>query len=68
MAREKELYRDNLMRLKEIFGDNEFLTLKQASGYLRVDSRTLKNDKNFPTKKIGRMYYVPIVAFASWLS
>lgn len=68
MAREKELFRDNLVVLREQFGETDLIPLKKVSDYIKVGDRTLKTDKNFPVKKIGRMYYVPIVGLASWLS
>ena len=68
MAREKELFRDNLVLLREKFGETDLIPLKQISEYVNIHSETLKSDKGFPLKKVGRMYYVPIVGLASWLS
>ena len=42
MPREKELYRVNLMQIRERFGDTMTLNMKQAAGYLGIDVRTLK--------------------------
>lgn len=42
MAREKELYRDNLERLDRKFPDKEFLKLIDIAEYLGIDKRTVK--------------------------
>lgn len=68
MAREKELFRDNLVLLREKFGDTDLIPIKQVAKYVNITDETLKSDKQFPVKKVGRMYYVPIVGLASWLS
>jgi hypothetical protein len=68
MAREKELFRDNLALLREQFGDVNMIPLRTASAYLNVCERTLKADKNFPIKRVCTKYCVPIVGLASWLS
>ena len=68
MAREKELYRDNLVLLRERFEGIDLIPLKSVSKYVNICERTLKEDKHFPIKKAGKKYYVPIVALASWLS
>lgn len=68
MAREKELYRDNLVLLREKFGDVSMIPLRDASTFLNVCERTLKADKNFPIKRVCKKYCVPIVGLASWLS
>ena len=51
MAREKELFRDNLVVLREQFGETDLIPLKKVSDYIKVDDRTLKSDKAFPIKK-----------------
>lgn len=68
MAREKELYRDYLVRLREVFGDRDIVPLKEVSAYVGMQSETLKRDKTFPVKKIGRMYMVPVIGLASWMA
>lgn len=68
MPREKEDFRDNLVMLKEKFGDVATVSIKSASEYVGKDERVLKRDKSFPIKKLGRNYLVSIVGFAKWLS
>jgi hypothetical protein len=68
MAREKELFRDNLDLLRNEFRNVATIPLAHAAKYLKRDPQTLKQTKDFPIKKIGRYYAVPIVGFANWLS
>ena len=68
MAREKELFRDNLALLKESFGGRDIIPIKEVADYMQVCDRTLKSDKHFPVKKVGGKYFVPIVGLASWMS
>ena len=69
MAREKELFRDNLVLLREKFGETDLIPLKQISEICEHSQRDIKIGQGyFPLKKVGRMYYVPIVGLASWLS
>ena len=67
MAREKTDFRDNLERITERFR-TELIPLKEAAAYLGCDPRTLRDAEDSPVKKVGRMYYVPAVALARWLS
>lgn len=66
--RVKELYYQNLEQIRKRFGEIELIPIKDAAEYCGCDSRTLKSQKDFPLKKVGRMYYVTACAFASWLS
>ena len=68
MAREKELFRDNLARLDEQFPGKELIPIRSVTEYLGLDYRTLTESKGFPHRKVGRFIYVPKVALASWLS
>lgn len=68
MAREKELFRDNLARLDVEFPGKELIPLLSVTAYLGLDRRTLMESKGFPARRIGRFIYVPKVALASWLS
>ena len=68
MPREKELFRDNLERLRELFPDVEVLTMDETCKLLRLDRRTLLQDKTCPAKKVGKKYIVPIVGLASYMS
>lgn len=49
MAREKEHYRDNLMRLKEQFPDREFIATKEAAAFCGMCVDTFK--KYFKPKR-----------------
>lgn len=42
MAREKELYRENLHHLREAFGDVATINLTQASKFAGCDPRAIK--------------------------
>lgn len=68
MAREKELFRDNLARLDEKFPGRELIPLLSVTKYLGLDRRTLMESKGFPARKVGRFIYVPKTSLASWLS
>ena len=46
MPKEKELFRDNLERLREVFPDTDVLTMDETCRYLRIDRRTLLQDPN----------------------
>lgn len=75
MPREKEGFRDQLVRLDELFPDRETLTLDEVSELLGVYRKTLLNDKTFPAKKVGvtksitgGKYIIPKVSLARWMS
>ena len=68
MAREKELFRDNLERVTEIFGEAELIPIQEVGKFLGCCYRTLQNQKDFPAKKVGHRVYVAKVALARWLS
>lgn len=68
MAREKELFRDNLVRLDAAFPGVELLPIVKVAAYLGKDKRTLKAQKGFPARKVGGYWVVPKAALASWLS
>lgn len=68
MAREKELFRDNLARLDEKFPEVELIPILLVAEHLGVDSRTLKKRKDFPIHRVGSRIYVPKASLASWLS
>lgn len=49
MPREKEAYRDNLLRLDKRFPDKEVLNQNEVARFLGIDTRTVK--KYYPIKK-----------------
>lgn len=68
MAREKELFRDNLVRLDAAFPNKDLIPIKEAAQYIGCDYRTLLGSRGFPSRKVGRFWYAPKVQLASWLS
>lgn len=68
MAREKELFRDNLMRLDEAFPGRELIPLKEAAAYIGLPYGVVWADKNFPRRFVGQRLFVPKAQLASWLS
>ena len=68
MAREKELFRDNLERVTQVFGDAELIPIKAAAEFLGCYYRTIQNQKDFPIKKVGNRVYTTKVGLAQWLS
>ena len=75
MPREKEGFRDQLVRLDELFPGRETLKLDEVAKLVGLDRRTLLKDKAFPAKKLGEnlrelggVYIVPKVALARWLA
>lgn len=68
MPREKELFRDNLVRLDEAFPGRELISLSEAAVYAGITYKVAWADKRFPKKSVGQRLYVPKVQLASWLS
>lgn len=66
--RDKQDFRENLARVSERANGAEMVPLLIAAKIVGLDYRTLKNDKSFPVKKIGRMYYVSVAGLARWMS
>lgn len=68
MAREKELFRDNLLRLDQAFPGRELLRLQEAADYAGISVYTARSDKSFPKKFVGKNLFVAKAQLASWLS
>lgn len=68
MAKEKELYRENLVRLDAAFPGREMLTLSEASSYTGIGVKLLRQSKAFPKMRLNRNWMVPKTRLASWLS
>ena len=66
--REREAFRDQLQSLREQFAGQEVLTLDQSSKLLGLDRAVLLGDKDFPAKKVGKKYIIPIVPLARWMA
>ena len=70
MPREKEGFREQLQQLQERFPEREAIDLKEVAPLLGVCTRTLKENKTFPAKKLGGKtgpYIVPLVGLARWM-
>lgn len=67
MPRERESFRDQLQVLQQRFEGQEVLTMDQSCKLLGLDRDALLSDKNFPAKKVGKRYIIPIVPLARWM-
>ncbi len=65
---EKELFREHLQRLRELYPDCEVLTMNETCKLLRIDRRTLLQDKKCPAKMIAGKYIVPLINLAWYMS
>ena len=71
MAREKELYRDNLERLDGMFPNKELLTVKDVQKYCGISDDRAKRLFPFTMEKCkngGYRYHISKVKLASCLS
>lgn len=68
MARERPDYRELLDRLLQRFEGREMIGVREAADVVGCDYRTLVRDKNFPTRKLGAVYVVPLVSMARWMA
>lgn len=67
MPRERESFRDQLQALREQFSGQEVLTMEQSCKLLGLDRDALLHDRDFPAKKVGKRYIIPIVPLARWM-
>lgn len=67
MSRERECFRDQLQVLQQKFEGQEVLTMDQSCQLLGLDRDALLHDKDFPAKKVGKRYIIPIVPLARWM-
>ncbi len=51
MAREKELFRDYLIRLDEKFPDKEIIRQKECAEFLGLDKRTVKKKSAYQSRQ-----------------
>lgn len=65
---EKQGYHECLTELKSAFPGVSVITRKEAARYLRIDPRTLAQDKTFPVKRLGGRNYVYLASLARWLA
>ena len=68
MAREKQDYRANLEEIRTAFPNKAVLNMKEVTGFLRRDRRTLLKDRTFPAQLIGGKYAVTITGLARYMS
>lgn len=70
MPREKELFRDNLLMLQELYPGRVTITLNEACELLGKHRQTLMNSKTFPKVQLAKRgeYLIPIARLASYLS
>ena len=67
MPRERESFRDQLAALQARYPEQEVLTMDQACTLLGLDRDALVHDRDFPAKRVGRRYIIPIVPLARWM-
>lgn len=67
MPRERESFRDQLQVLQTKFPGQEVLTMDQSCQLLGLDKDALIHDRDFPAKKVGRRYIIPMVPLARWM-
>lgn len=67
MPREKEGFRDQYQTLSERFQGREAITLNESCEILGLDRKALLGSKDFPARKVGKRYIVPLVALARWM-
>lgn len=68
MPREKELFRDNLVRLDEVFPNQELIKLADAAAFCGLSVCTARNDKKFPKQFVGKNLFVSKTKLASYLA
>ena len=66
--RERAAVRAQLRSLRARVAGQEVLTLDQSSKLLGLDRAALLGDKDFPAKKVGKKYIIPIVPLARWMA
>ena len=64
--REKALYHDYLNEIHSHCGDKELIPIKDAAAYLGISVKTVK--KHYPTRKVGRLWYMSAVELARLLA
>lgn len=60
---------NNLKKLENVFPSHRgaLLPIKSVADWLGVTVKVLKEDKEFPLKKISDRYYVSRIGLARWL-
>lgn len=65
---EKATYHEHLTRLREVFPDCEMISIPQAARFLKCAPVTLRQNKTFPARQMGRHLRVSLINFARWLA
>ena len=66
--RETEGYRPQLELLTDMFPARAAITVTECQAVLGLDRRTLLADREFPARKIGNKYAIPLTERARWLT
>ena len=66
--REAEGYRPQLELLTDMFQGRAAITVNECQTALGIDRRTLLAEREFPARKIGGKYAVPLTELARWLT
>nr|DAD94132.1 MAG TPA: helix-turn-helix domain protein [Siphoviridae sp. cttpk5] len=66
--REAEGYRPQLELLTDMFPGRAAITVNECQTALGIDRRTLLAEREFPARKIGGKYAVPLTELARWLT
>lgn len=62
MPREKESYRDNLVRLDERFPQKELIQLSECAEFLGLDKRTVKKRYGIDKKGICKVKFARLIS------
>lgn len=62
MAREKELFRDYLIRLDEKFPDKEIIQQKECAEFLGLDKRTVKKKYGVSRDGISKVKFARLLS------
>lgn len=66
--REAEGYRPQLELLTDMFPGRAAITVNECQIALGIDRRTLLAEREFPARKIGGKYAVPLTELTRWLT
>ena len=66
--RETEGYRPQLELLTDMFPARAAITGTECQAVLGLDRRTLLADREFPARKVGNKYTIPLTELARWLT
>lgn len=67
MPREIDGWREQYEVLARRFPDREMIGILEAAAVMNCDRRTLLKDAEFPARKIGPKYMVPLAQLARYM-